>query len=51
MGLTVKRENTLTSLFDQFATLPADLKEKVDLKDGEKKEQKPTDKKADKKKK
>lgn len=36
MGLTVKRENTMTSLFDQFATLPEDLKKKVDLKDEKK---------------
>ncbi|WP_196811973.1 SPJ_0845 family protein [Schleiferilactobacillus shenzhenensis] len=37
MGLTVKRENTLTSMFDSFATIPEDLKKKIDLKDGDEK--------------
>lgn len=29
MGLTVKRDDKLTSLFDKFATVPAEKKKKL----------------------
>ncbi|UQS83742.1 SPJ_0845 family protein [Bombilactobacillus thymidiniphilus] len=46
MGLTVKRENDLSSLFDKFASLPDDVKDNVDKVEKAQQQNKKQDKKT-----
>ncbi|MFD1465611.1 SPJ_0845 family protein [Lapidilactobacillus mulanensis] len=49
MGLTIKRDDKLTSLFDKFATLPEDKKDSEVLKKVTEKADENNDKKTPKK--